>query len=64
MNNDTTFILLFDGGCDLCNRMVLFIIKRDTQGKFKLASLQLEAGQVELKQLGLPNDAIDSFVFI
>ncbi len=33
-------ILLYDGVCGLCNRMVQFILKRDGGGLFRFASLQ------------------------
>lgn len=64
MSNNETHILLFDGVCNLCNRMVRFTIKRDPKGKFKFAPLQSESGQALLKKQGLPVDNFDSFVFI
>jgi predicted DCC family thiol-disulfide oxidoreductase YuxK len=33
-------ILLYDGVCGLCNRMVQFILRRDPAGWFRFASLQ------------------------
>jgi predicted DCC family thiol-disulfide oxidoreductase YuxK len=33
-------IILFDGVCNLCNGFVDFVIRRDTRGSFKFASLQ------------------------
>ncbi len=33
-------IVLFDGECNLCNRSVQFIIRRDRRGRFKFAPLQ------------------------
>ena len=33
-------IIFFDGVCNLCNRLVIFIIKRDRNHIFKFASLQ------------------------
>jgi predicted DCC family thiol-disulfide oxidoreductase YuxK len=33
-------ILLYDGVCGLCNRMVQFILRRDRRGVFRFASLQ------------------------
>jgi len=59
-----THILLFDGICNLCNRMVQFTIKRDPKGKFKFASLQSESGQTLLKKFGLSQEGVDSFVLI
>ena len=33
-------ILLYDGVCGLCNRLVQFILRRDLSGMFRFASLQ------------------------
>jgi predicted DCC family thiol-disulfide oxidoreductase YuxK len=33
-------ILLYDGVCGLCNRLVQFILRRDPAGSFRFASLQ------------------------
>jgi predicted DCC family thiol-disulfide oxidoreductase YuxK len=57
-------ILLFDGVCNLCNGLVLFIIKRDPAGKFKFASLQSETGQQWLMRIGLVKNEFESFIFI
>lgn len=64
MDNNQTYILLFDGVCNLCNRIVQFTINRDPKRKFKFASLQSESGQSLLKQFNLPTDDFNSFVFI
>lgn len=56
-------IILFDGVCNLCSRSVQFIIKRDSLGYFKFASLQGEIGQALLKEHGMNNDLI-SFILI
>ncbi|WML39797.1 thiol-disulfide oxidoreductase DCC family protein [Neobacillus sp. OS1-2] len=56
-------IILFDGVCNLCDRSVQFIIKRDPQGKFKFAALQSEIGQELLKKHGFKS-TISSFVLI
>ena len=57
-------IILFDGVCNLCNRSVQFIIKRDRKKQFRFASLQGHAGQKILKQYGLPVDDLHSFVLL
>jgi predicted DCC family thiol-disulfide oxidoreductase YuxK len=64
MSDNESHILLFDGVCNLCNRIVQFTIKRDPKAKFRFASLQSESGQALLKKVGLPTDDFDSFVFI
>jgi len=42
-------IILFDGVCNLCNGLVQFVLKRDTAGRFRFASLQSEAARRVLK---------------
>jgi predicted DCC family thiol-disulfide oxidoreductase YuxK len=62
INNEN--ILLFDGYCNLCSRLVNFIIKRDKKAKFLFVSLQSASGQSLLKKFGLPTDDFDSVVYI
>jgi len=64
VSSSQTHILLFDGVCNLCNRVVQFVIKRDTKATIKFASLQSDAGQVLLKKVGLPTDNFTSIVLI
>lgn len=56
-------IILFDGECNLCDKSVQFIIKRDPNGHFKFASLQSDIGKVLLNKYNAPSD-LDSFVLI
>ncbi|MCH6265500.1 MULTISPECIES: thiol-disulfide oxidoreductase DCC family protein [Neobacillus] len=56
-------IILYDGVCNLCNKSVQFIIKRDSSGQFKFASQQGVAGQNLLKKFTLP-PKMNSFVLI
>jgi predicted DCC family thiol-disulfide oxidoreductase YuxK len=56
-------IILFDGVCNLCSSSVQFIIKRDSLGYFKFASLQGEIGQTLLKKHSLNNN-LTSFILI
>jgi predicted DCC family thiol-disulfide oxidoreductase YuxK len=62
INNEN--ILLIDGYCNLCNRLVKLIIKRDKKAKFLFVSLQSASGQSLLKKFGLPIDDFDSVVYI
>jgi predicted DCC family thiol-disulfide oxidoreductase YuxK len=57
-------ILLFDGVCNLCSRVVQFVIRHDPAGRFRFAALQSPAGQRLLVEHGLPADALDTFVLI
>jgi predicted DCC family thiol-disulfide oxidoreductase YuxK len=62
INNEN--IVLFDGYCNLCSRLVNFIIRRSKKTKFLLVSLQSANGQSLLKKFGLPGDDFDSVVYI
>ena len=55
---------MFDGVCNLCNNIVVFVIKRDPGSTFRFASLQSNAGQLLLKQYGLSVKDFNSFVYI
>ncbi|HEX7844798.1 MAG TPA: thiol-disulfide oxidoreductase DCC family protein [Chitinophagaceae bacterium] len=57
-------IVLFDGVCNLCNRAVQFIIKRDKKKQFRFASLQGKKGHELLQQFGLPTNEINSFILV
>jgi predicted DCC family thiol-disulfide oxidoreductase YuxK len=57
-------VVLFDGVCNLCNRAVQFIIKRDRNNRFRFASLQGKYGQDVLKKFNLPADDFNSFILI
>lgn len=57
-------IILMDGFCILCNRMVHFIKKRDKHAKFTIIALQSSKGQLWLKKAGLPDNDLDSAVYI
>lgn len=64
MKNNETNIILFDGICNLCNKTVQFIIRRDPKSKFRFASLQSEVGQSLMRQIGLPAENHNSLVYI
>lgn len=57
-------ILLFDGICNLCNRLIQFIIKRDPKAKFRFTALQSKTGQDILLQMKLPMGDFNSIVYI
>jgi len=58
------YIVLFDGVCNLCNRSVQFIIRRDRKKKFLFGSLQGKTGQGYLRKYHLPTDQFHSFMLI
>lgn len=61
---DDNPIILFDGVCNLCNRSVQFIIKRDRKKQFRFASLQGRTGQELLEKFDLPAGDLNSFVLV
>jgi predicted DCC family thiol-disulfide oxidoreductase YuxK len=56
-------LILFDGPCGLCNRLVQFIQKRDPHGRFEFAPLQSPTGKQQLEDLKV-DPAIDSVIVI
>jgi predicted DCC family thiol-disulfide oxidoreductase YuxK len=57
-------LLLYDGVCGLCNRLVQFVIPRDKRVVFDFASLQSDIGRSILRQHGrAPND-LDTFYVV
>jgi predicted DCC family thiol-disulfide oxidoreductase YuxK len=53
-------ILLYDGVCGLCNRLVQFILRRDREGVFRFAWLQgVRAGRI-LERHGVSSGELDT----
>ena len=61
---DHTHILLYDGVCNLCNRLVRFITKRFKNGVILFYPLQSAKGKSLLKRYRLPEDDFDTVVYI
>lgn len=57
-------IIIFDGECGLCSRLVVFIIKRDKKEIFLFAPLQTEFSISLMKKNGLDLLGTDSIVLI
>jgi len=57
-------IILFDGVCNLCNRSVQFVIKRDSKDVFRFASLQSDLGKKLLAERNINPQETDSIVLI
>jgi predicted DCC family thiol-disulfide oxidoreductase YuxK len=55
-------IIIFDGVCNLCNRYIQFIIKRDKKDIFRFVSLQSELGTEIIQYIGLDITKTDSIV--
>ncbi len=57
MRSSSQTLVLYDGVCGLCNRLVSFLLRHDRRDQFRFAPLQSELAQNLLRQYGLdPND--------
>ncbi len=57
-------VLLYDGQCGLCNRVVRRLLRADPAGRLHYAPLQGEPAQAYLRAQGLPVADFDSLVFV
>ena len=56
-------VLLYDGQCGLCNRVVRLLLRTDRAGRLHFVTLQSERGQAYLKLWDLPTKDFNSLVF-
>lgn len=56
-------IILFDGVCNLCNKLVSFLIKHDENNIFHFAAMQTEVGEKIIDEYNL-TDNIKSIILI
>ena len=57
-------VLLYDGECGLCNRLVRVLLRADRTGRLNYAPLQSAPAQAYLREQGLPLTDFDSLVFV
>jgi predicted DCC family thiol-disulfide oxidoreductase YuxK len=57
-------VLLYDGVCALCNRLVKFVLQRDARGEFHFASLQSKYAAEVLRRHGLDPQDLDTFYIV
>ena len=57
---DTNPIILYDGVCGLCNRLVQFLLKRDKEGRLRFASLQSDFAAKVLQRHGIDAKDLDT----
>ena len=57
-------VVLFDGECPLCHRLVRFLLRADRQRVLKLATVQSATGQDLLRWAGLPTDNFNTIAWI
>jgi predicted DCC family thiol-disulfide oxidoreductase YuxK len=53
-------IILYDGVCGLCNRLVQFLLKHDKQARLRFASLQSEFAERVLTRHGIDAKDLDT----
>lgn len=53
-------IILYDGVCGLCNRMVQFLLKHDKEGRLRFASLQSDFAENVLRRHGFDAKDLDT----
>lgn len=61
---DNKIIVLFDGICNMCVWSVRFIINRDVNDKFRLASIQSEVGKKIISDKNIDISKNDSIIVI
>lgn len=68
MQQDSVFhdhpIILFDGICNLCNKVVQFVIRHDHKAKFRFGSLQSAAAQKLIAGIDTGLGHIDSIILV
>ena len=57
-------VLLYDGQCGLCNRVVRLLLRTDRAGRLYFAALQSAPAQAYLREQSLPTEDFDSLVFV
>jgi predicted DCC family thiol-disulfide oxidoreductase YuxK len=57
-------VVLFDGECGLCNRVVRLLLRLDRRGRLRFAPLQGAAGQAYLRTHALPPRQFSTLVFV
>lgn len=60
MSLETNPIVLYDGVCGLCNRLVQFLLKHDSDGRLLFASLQSEFAERVLTRHGIDPSDLDT----
>ncbi len=57
-------VLLYDGECGLCQRVVWLLLRADRRGTLRFAPLQGQPAQQFLAANGLPTEDFSSLVFV
>ncbi len=57
-------IILYDGVCGLCNRLLQFVLKHDSHDRFRFASLQSDFAKRVLQRHGADLDDFDTMYVV
>jgi len=57
-------VILYDGECGLCDRLVRWVLPRDRVGRFQFAALQSDWAQAALRRHALATTDFDTMVLI
>jgi predicted DCC family thiol-disulfide oxidoreductase YuxK len=57
-------VILYDGVCGLCNRLVQFVLKHDAQDRFRFASLQSDFAARVLRRHGTAPEDLDTMFLV
>ena len=57
-------LVLYDGVCGLCNRVLQFLLRHDRRGVFSFAALQSGIGQAMVRRFGGTPDDLTSFYVV
>ena len=58
--HESNSIVLYDGVCGLCNRVVQFLLKRDRHDQFRFATLQSDFAAKLLERHGIDHTKLDT----
>src|SRR5262245_61109679 len=64
MAGAATHLILYDGVCGLCNRVIGFVLPRDARGLFRYAAIQSATGRRLLTSFGRDPNRLDTFFVI
>jgi len=62
--DDANPIILYDGVCGLCNRLVQFLLRHDKRKHLRFGSLQSDFAGAVLRRHGLDPKDLDTFHFV
>lgn len=57
-------VILFDGECGLCNRVVRTLLRWDRKGRLRFSPLQGYLGQEFLRSHGLPTKEFSTLIYV